>query len=246
MTRVTEPEEFDPDEYEDDSPRSLLSALWFRVLLVVLVLGTVAVLAAPALLEIVAPPPSITSGATAPPVAVTTPEPVTATTAPASSGEPQSEATTAARPADVAAAAPASPPAPPVGSPMPVAAAPAAIPGATRETPHAASRPDAPAAPGPFWIQVGAFRDAAAARRLVDRLREQNYRAEQSTHVRPAVAPRGPGRRVADGSAPTDREPGQTLHRVRVGGFADRAAAQAVALELEARGYHPFIARGDR
>jgi cell division septation protein DedD len=37
---------------------------------------------------------------------------------------------------------------------------------------------------------------------------------------------------------------GQTLHRVRVGGFADRAAARAAAQKLEALGYKPFIARG--
>jgi SPOR domain len=34
-----------------------------------------------------------------------------------------------------------------------------------------------------------------------------------------------------------------TLHRVRVGGFADRAAAEAVLRELEALGDKPFLAR---
>ena len=34
------------------------------------------------------------------------------------------------------------------------------------------------------------------------------------------------------------------LHRVRVGGFADRAAAVSVARELEALGYKVFLARG--
>jgi hypothetical protein len=33
---------------------------------------------------------------------------------------------------------------------------------------------------------------------------------------------------------------------VRVGAFADRAAALAAAKELEAKGYKPFIARGDQ
>jgi hypothetical protein len=41
-------------------------------------------------------------------------------------------------------------------------------------------------------------------------------------------------------------EGGPQLHRVRVGSFADRVAAQAAAKELEAKGYKPFIARGDQ
>jgi hypothetical protein len=32
-----------------------------------------------------------------------------------------------------------------------------------------------PAAPGPFWIQVGAFRDPETARRVVEKLREQQF-----------------------------------------------------------------------
>jgi hypothetical protein len=36
------------------------------------------------------------------------------------------------------------------------------------------------------------------------------------------------------------------LHRVRVGAFDDRGTAQAAARELEAKGYKPFIARGDQ
>jgi hypothetical protein len=36
----------------------------------------------------------------------------------------------------------------------------------------------------------------------------------------------------------------ETFHRVRVGGFADRAAALAALKNLESRGYKPFLARG--
>jgi cell division protein FtsN len=39
---------------------------------------------------------------------------------------------------------------------------------------------------------------------------------------------------------------GPALHRVRVGSFADKGAAQAAARELEAKGYKPYIARGDQ
>jgi cell division protein FtsN len=41
-------------------------------------------------------------------------------------------------------------------------------------------------------------------------------------------------------------EGGQALHRVRVGSFSDKAAALAAARELEAKGYKPYIARGDQ
>lgn len=37
---------------------------------------------------------------------------------------------------------------------------------------------------------------------------------------------------------------GQTLYRVRVGGYPDRATAQRVLRELEGSGYQPFIAKG--
>jgi hypothetical protein len=39
-------------------------------------------------------------------------------------------------------------------------------------------------------------------------------------------------------------EESQTLHRVRVGGYADRAAAQRVQRALADKGFQPFIARG--
>jgi hypothetical protein len=44
-----------------------------------------------------------------------------------------------------------------------------------------------------------------------------------------------------EGSRP---EPAEPLYRVRVGGFADRAAAQTTLRELEGLGYKPFLARG--
>jgi SPOR domain len=54
---------------------------------------------------------------------------------------------------------------------------------------------------------------------------------------------------VAAVPTPTTPSPsviaGDTLHRVRVGAFPDAAAARAAAKELEAKGYKPYIARGD-
>lgn len=52
-------------------------------------------------------------------------------------------------------------------------------------------------------------------------------------------------KRASSGSAPAPATTsGSTLYRVRVGKFADRAAARAAAKELEAKGYKVFIARG--
>ena len=42
----------------------------------------------------------------------------------------------------------------------------------------------------------------------------------------------------------SDGDGGQILHRVRVGGFPDRAAAQVALRELQEKGYQPFIAKG--
>jgi hypothetical protein len=166
---------------------------------------------------------------------------------------------------------------------------------------------------GEYWVQVGAFRDRQTALELARRLRERNYRVEESTTtralpaagepatpaggdrydvvvsgpvsaalatrlagrgllpeprgqetvVRPSLALRdavslsrelttdgvrvqvrrvaGPAR--AAGGAPAAVAPA-VLHRVRVGGFADRATALAALRKLEAEGHTAFVARG--
>lgn len=45
--------------------------------------------------------------------------------------------------------------------------------------------------------------------------------------------------------APPSPAGGQTLYRVRVGGFSDRAAAVDAMKQLEGKGFKPFIARGN-
>ena len=52
-------------------------------------------------------------------------------------------------------------------------------------------------------------------------------------------------RRVASAAPASSAGGGETLHRVRAGGFPDRASAVAVLKQLEAKGYKPFIARGN-
>ena len=58
--------------------------------------------------------------------------------------------------------------------------------------------------------------------------------------VRRAGSPAPP----AAATPPAAAASGETLHRVRVGPFADLAAARAARAELEAKGYKGFIARG--
>jgi cell division protein FtsN len=163
---------------------------------------------------------------------------------------------------------------------------------------------------GPYWVQVGAFKDAETAKRLIASLREQGLRAEETTtsttapgpsaappgghspddrydvvvsgasaaDVDAKLAPKGMtaettangivarpslplrdavalSRDLADaglsvqvrrvgGPAPVAAPAGEaTLHRVRVGGFPDRATAMAALKQLEDRGFKPFIAR---
>src|SRR5262245_37706411 len=94
---------------------------------------------------------------------------------------------------------------------------------------HAASKPSsaksAPAARKGYWVQVGTFKDPAAAHRLAAKLRDQKHAGSS----RPVT--------VADSS---DR-----LSRVQVGPFADRASASTTVRSLQAQGFKPFVvARG--
>jgi len=202
----------------------------------------------------------------------------------------------------------------------------------------ATSRAGTAAAPkggaaGAWWVQVGAFRDESTAKKVAAKLREQNYKVEESARgggesaarsaaidksAPAASAPNPVGadlydvfvsglsaaelntrlaakglaaepsgsaavikpslplrdavalskdlavdgfkvqvRRAAGAAAAPQPAPravarraerpasgGETLYRVRVGAFPDRATAMSTLKELEAKGYKPFIARG--
>jgi DedD protein len=90
--------------------------------------------------------------------------------------------------------------------------------------------PDAVLAPAPSiparggWaVQVGAFGSEAAARKLVDQLRESGYKAY--------VAPVSRG--------------GRTLHRVRVGPEPERAEAESLLAGLKVRGLPATVVEND-
>jgi hypothetical protein len=187
--------------------------------------------------------------------------------------------------------------------------------------------PPSSSAGGPYWVQIGAFKDPDTAKRVAAKLREENFKVEESikrvggggsSTTAPAAKSTAPSgsdqydvfvtgmsveelnkrlagkglsgeasgngvvvkpsqplrdavalskdlavdgfkvqvRRAGGGasapsivSAPTpagSSDGEQSLHRVRVGAFADRAAALAAARELESKGFKPYIARGNQ
>jgi phospholipid transport system substrate-binding protein len=90
----------------------------------------------------------------------------------------------------------------------------------------AVARP--PSGPAPsahaYWVQIGAFKSADAAGRLASAIRRQEGpRSIRRVSVEVASRP-------------------VSLTRVRVGPFADRETARVKLLELQRRGYRPFIA----
>ena len=355
----------EPDEHfeDEDAPRSIFSAAWFRVVLVVLAVAVVGAVAVPYVLDVVNAPTSVpaTGTAAAPQSPAQSPaaqSPTAQSSAPSSMAQsstssssapvaaaPLSSAPKTAAPSEGASTPPSS--APTVSTPAPekapaVAAAPkpAASRAAAAKKDPAASPGDRPAgarqAPaakasegGDYFVQVGAFKEEEAAKRVATRLRDQNYPVEESVRRvggggAPSAAPRstpratassGPDRydvivsggsaseinsklaakglaseaagdgvrirpslslrdavalskdlggdgfkvqvrRGSSAGAPT-AEPapapamtgnetggGQTLYRVRVGGYPDRAAAVTVQRELQEKGYQPYIAKG--
>ena len=415
--------------YEEVAPRSIFAATWFRVLLVLIVIGVVGAVASSYVLDFMNPPPSRPTTAAkppSPPAAIPVPpaassavaeksavdrvdspavppptgpiesKPIPAPSAEAKPAAPKPAAKAAAVPSDktktamavIEPTAPAKPAAPtakpapkPAATPRTDAAVKDAVAGdlAAKETPasdtapkdatktEVAAKADAkpemvaktdpkpaiatkPAATpkraaavattpapkpstasGPFWVQVGAFKDADTAKRLAAKLRGDNFNVEESvtkTRVTAVSPPKtaAPAPKTADaaseqydvfvsgltpeelnsklaakglaaealgggmvvkpslplrdavalskdlavegfkvqvrragssmsaaatptapaGSAPAASEGGSELHRVRVGAFTDRAAAQEAMRQLEAKGYKPYIARGDQ
>lgn len=99
---------------------------------------------------------------------------------------------------------------PPVMASLPVAPVPSA--------------PGVVAATSSYWVQVGAFKTADAAARVVAELKRAGLAVWKG-----ALTPR-------------PDEPAPALVRVRVGPFPSRADAQLKVHELATKGYTPFIA----
>ncbi len=245
----------DPDSYESEPPRSIFSALWFRAVLVVIVVGVVAALAVPYVLEWVSPPPpgataarldSAPASAAAPMTAAApTPDP-SASEKPAaeSPAPPSASAPTATplapalrqeaeKPAPHATAPPAEKPAKPAMAKKPAKPAPvekAAKP--ARRIAKAVAKPPAPAG-GTFFVQVGAFKDEAHAGRVAMRLREAKFTVQESTTTVGATASAAP--------APAASEAVADRYDVFVSGAAvadinAKLAAKGLATEPAATG----------
>src|SRR5439155_12510993 len=216
--------------YDIEPRRSIFAALWFRVILVLIVVGVIGALAVPYVLDVVNPPgvkPAVVPKPAAPAVATPAPPPALA-------------------PAPAQATAPAQPPAPkpPAVTPAPTPA-PAAQPATTEEkqaegptttksakqtarrVARAAPTPVAPAR-GAYWVQVGAFKDLESAKRLAARLRDQNYSVEESSTGAPT--------RQNPGSTPVAPPPGGDAGADKYDVFVGGAALADVTAKLSAKG----------
>src|SRR5881409_3358219 len=158
--------------YDIEPRRSIFAALWFRVILVLIVVGVIGALAVPYVLDVVSPPaaPKPATLAKPTPSAVATPAPPPA---PAAAPVPALAPTPAEAPA----------PKPPAVAPAPMPAEPPTTTKPAKQTARRVAKAQAtPAAParGAYWVQVGAFNDAESAKRLAARLRDQSYHVEES------------------------------------------------------------------
>jgi len=215
MTRMADPERprddhgFDDERFEDEGRRSIFSALWFRAILVVIVLGVVAAVAVPYVLEVANQPvpktaavgkPEITPLPAPPPAPIAPPAPPVASVpatppAPAPAPEKSSGADKPAamdKPAtsDSSSSAPMAPatdkPAatPEKSEPSKSAVASKGPSSSAKESASArASRASAPSPAGPsdYFVQVGAFKNPDTAKKVAARLREQKYNVEETS-----------------------------------------------------------------
>jgi cell division protein FtsN len=140
------------------------------------------------------------------------------------------------------------------------------------ESPITTTAAAAPRAPAPSADRYDVLVSGAAAADVEAKLAPKGFKGETTANgvvVRPSLALREAvalSRDLADaglsvqvrriggpvpGPAPAAAPPppattgGQTLYRVRVGGFADRVAAVDAMKQLEGKGFRPFIARGN-
>ena len=230
MTRMADPErprddhDFDDERFEDEGRRSIFSALWFRAILVVIVLGVVAAVAVPYVLEIAnQPAPKTTAlgkpemtpapAPAAPPPPPVTSTPVAPTPMPEKSPAPDKPAATdkpatSENPAPTGMTPATETPAPKKSESSKSAAASKTTMATPKEqSASLAPRVSAPSpgGPGDYFVQVGAFKNPDTAKKVAARLREQKYNVEETSAsgVKTTRAP-APSAPAASG-APSDR-----------------------------------------
>jgi cell division septation protein DedD len=233
MTRMADPErprddhDYDDERFEDEGRRSIFSALWFRAILVVIVLGVVAAVAVPYVLEFANQPAPKTTALGKPemtpapgPVASSTPPVASAPMAPPAPAPEKSPTVDKPSAMDRPATSESSAPTPmtPVEKPTPAPkksessknAVASRTSSSTPQEPPVARAPRAPSAPSPsgpgdYFVQVGAFKNPDTAKKVAARLREQKYNVEETSAsgVKTARAA-APSASPASGS-PSDR-----------------------------------------
>jgi cell division protein FtsN len=219
-------DDLDVDE-RDQAPRSIFSALWFRVLLAVLVLGVLAAIAVPYVLDTQA---LRTSAAKLAPLQ---PAPATPVTAPpaAPSAPPAPSATT---PAPETPAAPAATAAPATAPPAPVTARP---------------KSEAPAAPAAksTATKSAATKSATAAAKASESpkvVAKAEKPAPKGAEAAPRAAdatPKAPEATKASAAEPAKPSPakaagGGKAYWVQVGAFKDAETAKRIAARLREGG----------
>jgi cell division septation protein DedD len=185
MTRMADPgrprDDLEDDEqhFEDEGRRSIFSALWFRAILVVVVLGVVAAVAVPYLLELANQPPpksTISARPETPPL----PAPIAPPSAAPVTPPPPME-----RPAAVEQPPMAEKKSTAMPAPMPSErSAPTEKPVTARKSESAVAKEpatSAAAASGSYFVQVGAFKSQDSAKKLATRLRELKYNVDESS-----------------------------------------------------------------
>lgn len=199
MSPEREPPETDDTEREppDDGPRhTMFSTTWFRVVVVVVVLGVIAAVAVPYVLEMMNPPvtgPRPPAAAKAPAAPVVVPAP------PVEKREPANPVVTAPVPS-------APPKAEPRKRPAPRKEA------EPRRSAKAATSGASGAEAGAWWVQVGAFKDSGTAKRVAAQLRDAQFRVEESvTRVGGSVA-------APAAAGPPQPAPGSDRYDVLVSG----------------------------
>lgn len=220
-------EERGAEHYDLEPPRSVFAALWFRVVLVVVVIGVIAAVAVPYVLEWMNPPPPRTTAAKPGMPAAKAPAPAPSAALPAI--QPLPPAMTA--PARKEAAPAMAPPAPQiVAKPPAPAVEEKAAPAAKTPRKEPARRPakavaKAPAATGgAYFVQVGAFRDPDHAKKLAAKLRDDRFRVTESST--------GAGEEKGAPAAPAPPPAGGDKYDVFVSG----ASVEDINVKLTAKG----------
>ena len=192
MTRMADPErprddlEDDEQLFEDEGRRSIFSALWFRVILVVVVLGVVAAVAVPYVLELAnqpSPKPTVVARPEPPPSPAPIAPPAETTPAPTAAPAPTIEKPPAPEKPPVAEKAPVPEKSTPAPAPAKKADTRTSALAKESTTPRATATSPAPTAQGQgaYFVQVGAFKSPDTAKRLATRLRELKYNVEEAS-----------------------------------------------------------------